>query len=156
MRDFLDWLLDERQKSLYEFLVALAVTVIFLALCALALGPMGKLAFAAHLAKGFLALWLALKAVELVSGALMRLLKINMHDRWQVYVGAGLITGALAQAGWGAYVAAAARVGPMELAAGFVSCYAAHVVLSTVYTGSVYRLVNALVGAASFILFCQI
>lgn len=156
MNAFIDWLMRDEQQPLYESVVALALTAVFLGVCALALGLMGQLVFVARLAQGFVVLWAALKVIEFVFGVVMRLFRINMHNHWQVYVGAGALTCAALQAGWGAYVARglpAFASGAALYLAGFVSCFVASVVIGSVYTGTIYRLVSLVVGAVSFVAF---
>lgn len=59
MRELIQWLMHDEQDGLFEMLVALALTLLFLTLIALMLWPLGGLGLASRLAKGYGVLWLA-------------------------------------------------------------------------------------------------
>lgn len=133
MGAFIDWLLHDDQKDLFEFLVALSLNLLFLALAALVLWPLGRLPLAIALAKGFGVLWIAVWAT-----------------------GGGL------QMGWSAF--AALTVSDLGAGASFwtaailavvgaLACLAAYYVVSSVYQGAIYRLVNLPLALISFLVF---
>lgn len=162
MRDLLDWLLDDRQEKLYEFLVALAVNLVFLVVSAFVLWPLGKAGLAIELARGFAVLWLALEAIHLLAALAVAVFRIQTDNPGLGYVLCGVIASGFLQMGWAAFAASRLplfvagaswwQVG-MAYAIGAVSCYVAAVVIGLVYTGSLYRLTGLAIAALSFIVF---
>ncbi|HWS89406.1 MAG TPA: hypothetical protein VN282_20700 [Pyrinomonadaceae bacterium] len=163
MGEFGRWLLHEDQKEVFNYLFAVVLNAVFVALAALLLWPAGKAATALTLARGFWALWTAL----IISGALVvllqRLFRVDMYSHGDAYIVSGLVVGGLHQAGWSAFAALAAREAaagaPLWLAAvlyfvGLLSCLVALHVVSAFYMGSIYRMTNLIVAAASLLLFC--
>jgi hypothetical protein len=54
------WLLQDEQKDLFEIVVAIALNVLFLALIALLLWPLGRTLLALRLARGYGLLWIVI------------------------------------------------------------------------------------------------
>ena len=163
MGEFSRWLLHEDQKDFFNYLFAVVLNAVFLAVVALLLWPMGKAATALTLGRGFWALW----TVLIMTGALVvlfqRLFRVDMYSHPDAYVISGLLVGGVIQAGWSAFAALAvgeaAAGASMWLAAalylvGLVSCFVALQCVSAYYMGSIYRMTNLIIAAVSFILFC--
>lgn len=162
MRDLVDWILEEEQKNLFEFLVAVCLTLLFLALAALLLWPAERLELVAGLGKGYGFLWAVLWGTAALAGLLQRLLRMNLYDRSNAYVITGLILGGALQVGWSAFAArmvhgSLAGTGFWAAAAlhvvGALSCVAALFVISTIFQGAIYRLVNLPLALVSFLVF---
>lgn len=60
MGEFSKWLLHEDQKELFDYLFALVLNVVFVALIALLLWPLGRVNMAFRLAKGYWMFWTVL------------------------------------------------------------------------------------------------
>ncbi len=156
------WILHEDQNDLYEFLVALGLIVLFLALLVPVLWPLGHLSLIPDLARGYGVLWLALWATAAVMRLLQRWFKVNLYDRSTLYLIMGLITGASLQTGWSAYAALAVHPLATEAStwsatllylAGGLSCLMAFFAVSTVYQGTLYRLLNLPIAGLTFLAF---
>lgn len=159
---FIDWLLHDDQKDLFEFLVALSLNLLFLELAALVLWPLGRLPLAIALAKGFGVLWIAVWATAALANILQRAFRVNMYDRATAYVVAGLATGGGLQMGWSAFAAltvsdqgagASFWTAAILAVVGALACLAAYYVVSSVYQGAIYRLVNLPLALISFLVF---
>lgn len=162
MKQIIDWLMEDEQAYLLELVFALAVNLIFLALAALALWPLGRAALALTLAKGYVVFWLTVRATAGALAVLQRAFRVNLYDHPDAYVISGLVVGGLTQAGWSAYAALAARsftAGASAWAAvalhavGALSCLAAFYVVSAFYQGHVYKFVNVTLAALGFAVF---
>jgi hypothetical protein len=163
MGEFSRWLLHEDQKDWFNYLFAVALNAIFLALAALALWPTGKAATALSLARGFWALWTLMILTTLLVVLLQRLLRVDIDSHADAYVIMGLVVSGLIQAGWSAFAAltvgGAAAGAPLWLAAvlyfvGLLSCWVAFNVVAVYYMGSIYRMTNMFVALGSYVLFC--
>ena len=163
MGQFSKWLLLEDQKDLFNYLFAVALNAVFLALAALLLWPMGKASVALSLARGFWALWTAMILVTAIVAVVQRLVRVDMYSHADAYVILGLLVSGVLQAGWSAFAALtvgdSAAGAPLWLTAvlyfvGLLSCWVACNVVAAYYMGSIYRMVNLVVAAVSFVLFC--
>jgi len=152
---------DLREEAL-DYLIALGLNVIFVALVALLLWPLGKTTLALRLTKGYVILWV----VTVVTGAvlywLQRLFRADTHNHYDAYLISNLFHGVLLLAGWSAF--AALTVGsfvegvPLPVAAilwlvGFLSSYVAFTVLTALYPGIIYKVVNGALALISFLVF---
>lgn len=162
MGEFAKWLLHEDQKELFEYLYANALNVVFLALAALLLWPLGKVTLALGLAKGFWVFWSVIFLTASLLALLQRTLRVDMYTHFDAYVISGLVFGGIQQLGWSAFAALTVRGSaagaPLWLAAvlyflGLLSCFVAFSIVSAFYTGQLYRQFNLPLGAAGFILF---
>jgi len=163
MGEFGKWLLHEDRKGLFDYLFAVALNAVFLALVALALWPAGKASTALSLARGFWAFWTAVILMTALAAVVQRLFRIDLYSHPDAYVILGLVVSGVLQAGWSAFAAlavgGAAAGAPLWLAAvlyfvGLLSCWVSLNIVFAYYTGSVYRTVNLVNAPASFALFC--
>ena len=151
MGDFTKWLLHDDQKELFEYLYAVVLTVVFVALAALLLWPLGRVAMALQLAKGYWVFWIALILTVAVLKVVQRIFRIDLDSRFGAYVVSALAVSGFLQVGWSAFAAltidgfvadtSAWIVGVLYLV-GLVSCWVAYATVSALYMGSLYRLVN--------------
>jgi hypothetical protein len=162
MGEFSKWLLHEDRKELFNYLFAVALNAVFIALVALLLWPAGKAATALTLAKGFWAFWTALIITGAVVVMLQRLFRVDMYSHPDTYVASGLIVGGVIQAGWSAFAALTVRESaagaPLWLAAflylaGLLSCLVALHIVSAFYVGGIYRMANLILAAVSLVVF---
>ena len=162
MKQIIDWLMQEEQKELYEIVFALVLNILFLALIALALWPLGRAALAFRLAKGYGVFWLVLDITAFVLLRFQRMFRVNLYDHSDAYIISGLVVSGLLQAGWSAFAALTLRgfvAGtPVWLVVllyfvGVLSCYIAFVVVSSFYQGHIYKFVNLALALVSFIVF---
>ncbi|MCA1621293.1 MAG: hypothetical protein LC795_18710 [Acidobacteria bacterium] len=163
MGEFSKLLLHEDRKELFDYLFALALNAVFLALAALLLWPAGKTATAVSLGRGFWAFWTAVILTTMVVALVYRLFRIDLDSHADAYIILGLAVSGVLQAGWSAFAALAARDSaagaPLWLAAvlyfvGLLSCWVAFNIVAAYYTGSIYRMTNLIIAAVSFALFC--
>jgi hypothetical protein len=99
------WLLHDEQKELFEVLVALALNVVFLALIALLLWPLGKVVLAFRLAKGYGSLWIVTFLTSVLVGRLHRFFRIDLYTHADAYVISNLAASCFLQACWSAFAA---------------------------------------------------
>ena len=163
MGELAKWLMREEQKELFEFLFAAAQNLVFVALAALILWPLGDAALALRFAKGALVLWGALCATFIALAFVQRKLRVDLYSHPDAYVNSSAAVGAFIQAGWSAFAALAVRdfaagagAWPSALLyfVGLLSCYSAFNVVSAFYTGHVYKLINLTLAFVSYALFC--
>ena len=162
MGEFAKWLLHEDQKELFDYLFALVLNAVFLALTALLLWPLGRTTMTLHLAKGYWIFWSAVIVTASVLVLFQRLFRMDLDSHFDAYVISGLAVSAFVQVGWSAFVApivqSAVAGTPVWLmvtlyAIGVISCYVASVIVGAFYMGSLYRMVNPILAIISFILF---
>ena len=163
MGEFSKWLLHEDQKDFFNYLFAVALNAVFLAVVALLLWPAGKAATALSLGRGYWAFWTLLIITSLLVGLWQRLFRVDMYSHPNAYIIVALVVSGLQQAGWSAFAALtvrdAAAGAPLWLAAalyfvGLLSCWVALQIVSAYYMGSIYRMSNLIIAIACFILFC--
>jgi hypothetical protein len=162
MGEFAKWLLHEDQKELFDYLFANVLTIVFLALSALLLWPMGRMMMAVSLAKGYWVFWIVLILTAVILILFQRLFRLDMYSHFDAYVISGLVVSGFLQAGWSAFAALVVRsfitgtptwIVVILYVVGFLSCYVACVIVSAFYMGSIYRLVNLSLAVVSFIVF---
>jgi hypothetical protein len=155
MGDFSKWLLHEDQKELFDYLFAIVLNIIFLAITALLLWPLGRTMMAFRLAKGYWSFW----AILIIA---VSLLAVDLYSHSDVYVITGLVVSSFLQAGWSAFAVtvvqnsvAGAPVWVMIVmnATGGLSTYIACVIVGAFFTGTLYRFVSLAIGIVSFIVF---
>jgi hypothetical protein len=162
MGQFAKWLLHDDQRELFDYLYANVLNVVFLALAALLLWPLGRAALALRLAKGYWVFWgvLLLTAAALIQ--FRRVFRVDLETRYDGYVISALAVSGILQAGWSAFAALTVRdfaaaapvwVAVLLYAVGVLSCWVACAAVSALYMGSLYRLVNLPLAAVSFALF---
>ncbi len=156
----IDWLMQDEQRDLYEFLVALVLNLLFLGLIALLLWPLGSLSLGWSLAKGYGLLWLLIFVTAMLLNGIHRFFRMNIYDRANAYILSTLAVSCLLQIGWAAFaaltVAGFAAGAPLWLAgilyvAGFLSCFIAFWDVSSTYSGQIYRLISLPLALASFL-----
>jgi hypothetical protein len=162
MGEFAKWLLHEDQKELFDYLLANVLNIVFLALAALLLWPLGRAMMAFHLAKGYCLFWGALIVTAAVVVLLQRIFRVDMYSHFDAYVISGLAVSGFLQAGWSAFAALVVRgsvadaptwVAAILYAVGVLSCYVACVAVSAFYVGGLYRMVNLPLAMLSFVVF---
>jgi hypothetical protein len=154
------WLMHEDRKELVELLFALGLTLAFLALQALALGPMGEWALLGAVAGGLAGLWAATAAAAAVLTVAYRRFRVGLYERHRVFVAANLAASVLLQGGWAVVAAPAVRaaaagepagVAVALWAAGLLSCLVAFYVVSAFFHGHLYRFVSLPVALVAFV-----
>lgn len=162
MGEFSKWLLHEDQKELFDYLFALVLNILFVALTAVLLWPFGKAAVAWRLTKGYWMFWTVLIVTSALMVLAQRLFRMDLYSRADAYVISALILSGFLQIGWSAYVAPVVRSSVADAsivatiimyAVGFVSAYVAAVIVGAYYTGGLYRMVNSGLAFLTFIVF---
>ena len=162
MGEFSRWLLHEDQKELFDYLFALVLNIVFVALTALLLWPLSKAILAWRMAKGYWIFWTVLIVTSALMVLAQRLFRMDLYERFDAYVISGLIVSGFIQLGWSAYVAPVVRssvadtslwVAIVLYAVGVTSCYVAAVIVGAYYMGGLYRMVNSCLAMLSFVVF---
>lgn len=162
MGEFAKWLLHEDQKEFFDYLFAIVLNTVFLALIALLLWPLGRATLAWRLTKAYWIFWSAVIAISCLLVLAQRVFKMNLYDRSGAYIISGLAVSAFLQVGWSAYAApvvhSSAADAPVWMTIilylfGFVSAYVAAVIVGAFYMGGIYRLVNSALAILSFAVF---
>lgn len=162
MGQFTKWLLHEDQKEFFDYLFAIVLNAVFLALIALLLWPLGKATLAWRLTKAYWIFWTAVIAVSCVLALAQRVFKMDLYSRSDAYIITGLAVSAFLQTGWSAYAAPIVQdsVGDTSVlmmiilyVVGGVSAYVAAVIVGAFYMGGLYRLVNSALAILSFAVF---
>lgn len=162
MGQFSKWLLHEDQKELFDYLFAIVLNILFLAFTALLFWPLGKMTVAIRLTKGFWSFWAAVIVLASILVLVQRIFRMDLYSHSNAYVITGLAVSGFLQAGWSAFAAlvvhnaaAGASMGITIIlyAASVVSCYVACVIVGAFFMGTLYRMVNLVIAAVSFILF---
>ncbi len=162
MGEFSKWLLPEDQKELFDYLFAIALNIVFLALTALLLWPLGRAIIALRLAKGYWIFWAILIVTASVLVLAQRIFRMDLYSRSNAYVISALILSGFLQVGWSAFVALvidnSVTGAPfwktiILYGVGVFSSYVACVIVSAFYMGSLYRMVNVVLAIVSFFVF---
>lgn len=162
MGQFVSWLLRDEQRELFELLYAYVLNVVFLGLTALLLWPLGKGWLALSLAKGYWMFWIVLYVTALFLLLFRKIFRIDLETRLDAYVISAVVVGGLLQAGWSAFAALTARdfladasvwVAAAIYFFGLLSCFVSVAIVSTQFTGQLYRPLNLGIAAGAFALF---
>lgn len=158
----IDWLIQDEQKELWEFLVALGMNLLFLGVIALLLWPLGSLGLAWTLAKGYSLLWLIIFITAILLNGTQRFFRMNMYDRANAYFFSTLVVSCLLQIGWSAFAALTITGFVAGLpfwqvvilyVTGFLSGLIAFWNVSSLYSGQLYRLISLPLTLLSFLVF---
>lgn len=162
MAEFGKWLMHEDQKEVFEALFAGVLCILFFALSALVLWPLGRATMTLRLMKGYWLFGIVLYATSIVVILIQRMFRLDIDSHVDAYIISGLAVSGFLQAGWSAFAAltihgftagAPPWVVCILYVVGFLSCYVAFTVVSTLYVGSLYRQTNVLLAFASFVIF---
>ncbi len=162
MGGFSKWLLHEDQREFFDYLFALALNALFLALIALLLWPMGRVSMAVQLAKGYWIFWTAVILISSILVLVQRIFRLDLDSHFDAYVISGLVVGGFLQVGWSAFLAPVLNTFTTDVSiwvtiilygVGLVSCYVACVIVAAFYMGAIYRFVNPILALVSFIVF---
>lgn len=162
MDALIQWLVHDDQKDLFEFLVALALNLVFLALSALLLWPLDKLALAWSMAKGYALLWIVIFVTAVLLHTFQRFFRMNIYDRANAYIGSALAVCCLLQFGWAAFAALSVQsfasggsiwTGVILYLVGGLSCLSAFFAVTSFYQGAVYKLTSLPLALVSFLVF---
>ena len=162
MGAFSKWLLHEDQKEFFDYLFAVVLNAVFLALIALLLWPMGKATMAWSLAKGYWIFWTAVILVSCILVVVQRIFRLDLDSHFDAYVISGLVVGGFLQLGWSAFLApvihnfaagASIWIKVILYIVGLVSCYVACIIVGAFFMGAIYRFVNPILALVSFIVF---
>ena len=150
------------RQDLPELLIVFILNLLFLALVALLLWPLGQARLTFSLAQGYGVFWL----VILISIALMslieRLFRLSLDTHYNTYVALNLTVSALLVMGCSAFVALTLRSfaagAPLWLAAilygiGFLSSYVNFMVATSFYKEGIYKVVNLPLAPVSYLVF---
>ncbi len=150
------------RKAVTELLLAGAVNGFFFALLALVLWPMGKARLSAHLAGGFCVFAFVVCVVFVAGLVIQRVFRIEEDPPSNPYIILNLVLGAFLQLGWAAYAASAVTglaagaslwIAAVLYVVGIIASWLTTMVTGALYQGTLYKLVNALLSVAGYVLF---
>jgi hypothetical protein len=162
MRSIIDWILDDKQHNLFEFLVALTLNVLFLLLIIPLLWPLNSLRMVFDLAQGYGLLWLIMLVTAALLDLMQRVFRLNLYDHFNAYVLSTLAVNCALLVGWSAFAALTAHKFVPDLPvwraalvylAGGLSCPIASFVTGSIYQGTIYKLASLPVVLVSFLIF---
>jgi hypothetical protein len=162
MGEISKWLMHEDQKDLFEVLFASTLNILFLALVALLLWPLGRHTLAFRLAKGYGLLWIVVYVTSVLVNLSQRLFRADMYTHADAYVISNLVVSCFLQAGWAAFAAlavqgfaadASVRVLIILYIIGGISCLISFFAVSSFYQGHIYKLVSLPLAFVGFIVF---
>lgn len=156
------WLMHDDQKELFEVLFAIVLNVVFLALIALLLWPLGKPVLAFRLAMGYGILWIVTFSTMVLVKGLHRFFRVDLYAHADAFVLSNLAVSCFLQTGWSAFAALAVQsfvvstpvwiVVALYLV-GALSCLIAFFAVSSFYQGHIYEIVSLPLALVSFIVF---
>ena len=156
------WLMHNDQKEVFDLLFAGVVNVVFLALVALLLWPLGKPVLAFRLAKGYGVLWIVTIVIVLLASRLQDFFRVDIYTHADAYVISNLVVSCLLQVGWSAFAALTIQgflaSAPVWIVAalclvGALSCLVAFFVVSAFYYGHIYKMISLPLALISFTVF---
>jgi hypothetical protein len=163
MRELSKWLLRDEQRDFFDYLFALVLNLLFVALVGLVLWPIGSFKTAIQLAKGYWVFWSVVITCAVLMALIARMLRIEQRPSfWDAYLILILAVTVILQAGWAAFAALAllnsgAGSGIGVHAAfyviGLVSCYVAYVIVSALFKVNRFRLANLIMALVGYIVF---
>ncbi len=145
-----------------DFLIALGLNLIFLALIALLLWPLGQSVLAVRLTKGYGILWVVAVLTAVLLYRVQRFFRVDADTHADAFVLSNLAHSVFLLAGWSAFAALTVHSfvagAPVWVAAllwfvGLLASYVACTILSPFYQGIVYKMVNAPLALISFLVF---
>ncbi len=153
---------DDLKKEVQEIGVALLLNVIVMAVLALLLWALGRPAVGLHFAKSYGVLWILLVVSIIVLAALESLAGINLDTHFNTIVVVNLSVSVLLVTGWSAFAALVMHKAAQDASwfvagslyvLGFLSCYLTFAVMTSFYSGSIYKIVTLPLALISFIVF---
>jgi hypothetical protein len=163
MRAFSKWLLRDEQRDFFEYLFANVLNLLFLALIALLLWPLGRLKIALQLAKGYWIFWTVVIICAALSALFARIFRIEQRPPfWAAYLILILMISGVLLAGWSAFAAltlsnftegSSIGVEVTLRLIGLLSCYVAYVIASALFNANRFRLANLIVALVAYVLF---
>jgi hypothetical protein len=162
MKQIIDWLMEDEQKDLFEIVFGVVVNLLFVALAALILWPLGRARLAPTLAKGYVVFWLTVRVAVGVLTLFHNTFRMNIYDRSGAFIISNVVASGLLQAGWSAFAVLTVRdfaagaslwVAVALYAVAALSCFAALYPVGAFFQGHIYRLSNAVLAPLSFALF---
>jgi hypothetical protein len=105
MGQFSKWLLHEDQKELFDYLFAIVLNAVFIALTTLLLWPLGRASMALQLAKGYWMFWTAVIVTACMLVLAQRIFRMDLYSHYDAYVISGLAVSGFVQVGWSAFAA---------------------------------------------------
>ncbi|MCU0488516.1 MAG: hypothetical protein MUE67_06160 [Anaerolineales bacterium] len=162
MGKLIDWLLEDNQQDLWNFLVALALDGIFLGVIALLLWPLDQLTLIANLAKGLGLLLVATISLAFLLSVCQRLLGLNMYQRSGAYIASTLLTSSSLLMGWAAFTRLAIDgslagatfwAGAALYLIGLLACLGGYYLVAAFFAGQIYQLLGLPFILASYLVF---
>jgi hypothetical protein len=150
------------QKELFEILFGIGLNTVFLVLIALLLWPLGQLAVAFRLAKGYAILWFVILVTFALISRLHRLFRVDIYTHANAFVISNLVVSCFLQVGWSAFTALTIQDSVFSTAVwivvtlyvvGVLSCLVAFYAVSSFYQGHIYKFVSLPLTLIAFIVF---
>jgi hypothetical protein len=151
------------KDELENISILAGVTLAFLVFSSLLTLIIGRFEFTWGLTKGFAVLWLALFIVHGVQNFLLRLIRSNMYDKSGIFVGSNLLFSSLFCLIWVSLTVLQVQLNRSDLGwfalvllygLGLLSSYVGFGVVTTFYTGTLYRMVGLVLTVLAYVLLC--
>jgi len=145
-----------------DALIALGINLIFGLLAWRVYALLDQTQLTDPMVLGFAALWAVMLIVSVILYIIGRRFRLNLYDRSTLYLSSNVLASALPLLFFAAFVAlqthqAAADSGTLTtivlFVIGFLACYAAHIVVTVFFRGTIYVLVNWVVVLGSYVVF---
>lgn len=158
----IDWILADEQRPLYEFLVALAVNLVFLLIVTLIVLPLDRFELARRLAFGYVVFWIALAVTVFLLILGQKILRLGEYSHFNTFVFSNFAHLLVLLAFWSAYAALIASssgagapvwVAVVMYALCFLSCGIASTITGAFYFGTLYRVIALPFALVTFIIF---
>ncbi|MEY4531643.1 MAG: hypothetical protein RLZZ156_2364 [Deinococcota bacterium] len=151
------------REDLENVAILAGVTVVFLVVTAILTLVLGRLELTWALTKGFLLLWLMLLVISEVHNFFLRLIRANVHNKYELFVGSNVLVVMVFCLVWTAFNVLQVLGQTMGLGwlttgiiyfLGLVSSWIGFGVVTTIYNGTLYQMLGLFVTAFSYVIFC--
>jgi hypothetical protein len=151
------------REDLENVAILAGVTLVFLIVCGLATLILGRFELTWALTKGFLLLWLMLFLISELHHFFLRLARVNLHHKYELFVGSHLLVVTVFCLIWAAFNVQQIRMQSTGLGwlavgtvyfLGLVSSWVGFSVVTTIYKGTLYKIFGLILTVAAYIIFC--
>jgi hypothetical protein len=154
---------DELKDAASKMLIIVVINIVYLLLTGLVLWLFGAGSRTLALAAGFGLLWLALLMFSAAGVTIERVLRFNLNDRFVGFVAVNMLTSVPLVLLWAMFLGEWARAGAaagfsaiLLYLVGFVGSYIGYTVVTSLHTGTLYRMVCLPAAVIGFIVFALV
>jgi hypothetical protein len=155
-------IMNHVSEEVMDFLIGFVLNLLFLTLIALLLWPLDRMMLVVRLAKGYGIFWGITLITALMVERIQRVFRIDADTHFDAYVISNLSHSVFLLAGWSAFAALTVRhfdvatpvwITVILYLVGFLSSYVAFMILSSFYSGHLYKMINLPLALVSFLVF---